>query len=293
MKNLLLIVNPVSGKMKMKTALADVISIFNRNDYRVGVEITNRRGHATEIVKKYTGEYDIIVCCGGDGTLNEVVRGVIQSGVNTPIGYIPAGSTNDFAASIGISSNVSDAAWNIVNGAPISLDVGFFKGAYFTYIASFGAFTATSYNTPQATKNILGHSAYIFEGIKSLSSIKPIFLKVEANGKAYSGEYIFGGIANSTSLGGIVKLKPEVVDMSDGVFEVILVKSPKNLNDFNLILRALATNDYTSDVFEYFNASEITISSEESLPWTLDGEYMDGSGEFTIKNLKQRITIIK
>ncbi|MBE6538919.1 MAG: YegS/Rv2252/BmrU family lipid kinase [Ruminococcaceae bacterium] len=293
-KKLLLIINPVAGKMKSKTSLFDIVKVFCDNDFDVTVKLTARRGHGTEIAENEHKNYDLIVCVGGDGTLNEVVRGLVRSGAETPVGYIPAGSTNDFASSIGLSSSIKQAALNIAKGSPVKLDIGTFKDVYFTYIASFGAFTSTSYSTPQATKNAIGHMAYILEGIKGLNTIKPIHVKMEADGKVYEGDYIFGGIANSTSVGGIVKLKKELVDMSDGLFEVILIKNPKNIAHLNDIVLALATSEYKNNSsIEYFNASEIKVTTEDKLSWTVDGEYADGSGSFKIKNLKQKLTIIK
>lgn len=293
-KKLLLIINPVAGKMKSKTALFDIVKVFCDNAFDVTVKLTERRGHGTEIAESEHKNYDLIVCVGGDGTLNEVVKGLVRAGAETPIGYIPAGSTNDFASSIGLSPVIKKAALAIAKGSPVKLDIGAFKDVYFTYIASFGAFTAVSYSTPQATKNAIGHTAYILEGIKDLSTIKPVRVKFEADGKVYEGDYIFGGIANSTSVGGIVKLKKELVDMSDGLFEVILIKNPKNINRLNDIVLALATSEYKNNPsIDYFNASEIKVTTEDKLSWTVDGEYADGSGSFKIRNLKQKLTIIK
>ncbi len=293
-KRLLLIINPVAGKMKSKSALFDIVKVFCEHEFDVTVKLTARRGHGTEIAESEHDKYDLIVCVGGDGTLNEVVRGLVRAGSHTPIGYIPAGSTNDFANSIGLSSTPKQAALNIAIGSPLKLDIGAFKEVNFTYIASFGAFTSASYSTPQATKNAIGHIAYILEGIKDLSTLKPVHVKIEADGETHEGNYIFGGIANSTSVGGIVKLKKELVDMSDGLFEVILIKNPKNLNHLNEIILALMTSEYKNNKsIEYFKASELKVTTEDKLPWTVDGEYADGSGSFTIRNLKQRLTIIK
>ena len=293
-KKLLLIINPVAGKMKSKNALFDIVKVFCDHDFDVNIKLTARRGHGTEIAESEHMNYDIIVCVGGDGTLNEVVTGLVRCGAETPVGYIPAGSTNDFANSIGLSGNIKKAALAIAEGSPMGLDIGSFKNVYFTYIASFGAFTSASYSTPQATKNAIGHTAYVLEGIKDLSAIKPVHLKAEADGVIYEGDYIFGGVANSTSLGGIVKLKKELVDMSDGLFEVILIKNPKNANHLNEIILSLMTSEYKNNrSIDYFRASKIKISTEDTLPWTVDGENADGGGEFIIKNMKQRLTIIK
>ncbi|MBR6604224.1 MAG: acylglycerol kinase family protein, partial [Clostridia bacterium] len=173
-KKLLLIINPVAGKMKSKNALFDIVKVFSDNDFDVSIRLTKRRGHGTEIVENEHMNYDLIVCVGGDGTLNEVVRGLVRGGADTPVGYIPAGSTNDFASSIGLSPNIKTAAENIAKGEKYQLDIGAFKDVIFTYIASFGAFTSASYSTPQATKNAIGHIAYVLEGIKDLSTLKPV-----------------------------------------------------------------------------------------------------------------------
>ncbi len=293
-RRLLLIINPVAGKMKSKNALFDIIKVFDDHHFDVTVKLTSRRGHAVEIAESEHNNYDIIVCVGGDGTLNEVVRGLVRAESETPVGYIPAGSTNDFASSIGLPLNIKQAATVIAEGNPTQLDIGAFKDVYFTYIASFGAFTSASYSTPQTTKNAIGHIAYILEGIKDLSTIKPVHLKAESDGIVYEGDYIFGGIANSTSVGGIVKLKKEMVDMSDGLFEVILIKNPKNINHLNDIIMSLVTSEYKNNKsIDYFNSSKLKITTEDRVPWTVDGEYADGSGGFTIRNLKQRLTIIK
>ncbi len=293
-KKLLLIINPVAGKMKSKTALFDIIKIFDEQEFEVTVKLTRRRGHAVQIAIEEHANYDLMVCVGGDGTLNEVVRGLVSCGADTPVGYIPAGSTNDFANSIGLPLSIVSAAKNIAEGSVSQIDIGSFKDVCFTYIASFGAFTSASYSTPQATKNAIGHIAYILEGIKDLSTIKPVHVKFEADGRIYEDDYIFGGIANSTSVGGIVKLKKELVDMSDGLFEVILIKNPKNLNHLNEIIMALLTSEYKNNKsIDYFNASEIKVTTEDKLPWTVDGEYADGSGSFTVKNLKQRLSLVK
>ncbi|MBR4296383.1 MAG: diacylglycerol kinase family lipid kinase [Clostridia bacterium] len=294
MKKLLLIINPVAGKMKTKNALFDIIKVFSDNDFEVTVKITAFRGHGTQIAETEHKNYDILVCCGGDGTLNEVVKGLVKEGSKTPIGYIPAGSTNDFANSIGLPLEIKKAALAISKGKEYNFDIGAFKDTIFTYIASFGVFTSASYNTSQSLKNVLGHLAYILEGMKDLSALKSTYVKFEADGKTYEGDYIFGGIANSTSVGGIVKLKKELVDMSDGLFEVVLVKYPKNIVQLNEIVFAIATSDFKkTSMIEYFNASEIKVTTEEKLSWTVDGEYADGSGSFNIKNLKQRLTLIK
>lgn len=292
LKKLLLIVNPVAGKKRLKNMLLDVVQIFARGGFSTTVMVTGRRGEASEFAA-HGGEYDLIVCCGGDGTLNEVISGMLDHNVTIPLGYIPCGSTNDFAAGMGISLDIKKAAESIANGLPRPLDVGKFGDRYFTYVSSFGAFTATSYTTAQDVKNILGHTAYVFEGIKDLQSIKPYHLKFVSGNTVYEDDYVFGAIANSTSFGGIVKLKSELVSLNDGFFEVLLIKMPKTLVDLNVIINALTTSNFENKCFEFFKASKVTITSAEPIAWSLDGEYMRTDGEVQMTNLHGVIHFIK
>ena len=292
LKKLLLIVNPVAGKKRLKPQLLDVLQIFARGGYAVTVMVTGRRGEASEFAAEGSA-YDLIVCCGGDGTLNEVISGMLDHGVTIPLGYIPCGSTNDFASSMGISMDVKKAASSIANGMPLPLDVGKFSDRYFTYVGSFGAFTAASYTTAQDVKNLLGHAAYVLEGIKDLQSIKPYRLRFQSGETVYEDEYVFGAIANSTSFGGIVKLKSELVSLNDGLFEVLLVKMPKTIADLNAIINALTTSNFENKCFEFYKASDLVISSEEPIAWSLDGEYMRTEGSVKMANLHGVINFIK
>lgn len=292
LKKLLLIVNPVAGKKRLKPMLLDVVQIFARGGYATTVMVTGRRGEASEFAS-YGNAYDLIVCCGGDGTLNEVISGMLDNKITIPLGYIPCGSTNDFASSMGISSDIKKAAESIANGLPLPLDVGKFNDRYFTYVSSFGAFTAASYTTAQDVKNIFGHAAYVFEGIKDLQSIKPQRLKFSAEDVEYEGDYVFGAIANSTSFGGIVKLKDELVSLNDGLFEVLLVKMPKTLADLNVIINSLTTSNFENKRFEFFKTSKLTITSAEPTAWSLDGEYMRTEDKVTMTNLHGAINFIK
>ena len=219
MKNLLLIVNPCSGRAKMGPSLLGVVEIFSKADFEVTVYPTKERGDATEKIKTVTAkDYDLIVACGGDGTLNEVITGLMHSGEDIPIGYIPAGTLNEWSTGLGISKTIRQAAKDIVKGKEITLDIGEFGDNYFTYTASFGAFTSVSYSANQEIKNVLGQAAYFFEGIKSLGTIKPIHLKFQYDGKEIEGDYLFGAISNSISVGGIVKFDQSVVKLNDGLF---------------------------------------------------------------------------
>ena len=235
---------------------------------------------------------DLITAIGGDGTFNEVVSGVIESGIRVPIGYIPAGSTNDFASSLDIPKNILAAARDVVNGEPVSFDVGSFNGRIFSYVASFGAFTKASYATPQNVKNALGHLAYILEGINSIASIRKEHMIIEADGQIYEDDYIFGAISNSTSLAGILTLNPKLVDMSDGRFELLLVKAPNDLIDLAEIVYMLNSQNYESNKLVFINGSEFKIHADKDTSWSLDGEYQEGCEEIEIKNLHHAIELM-
>ena len=229
MKKVLFVMNPYAGTRKGSRFLADILTRFNRADYDVTAYMTAGPGDGGEVVAKRAKDFDLVVCCGGDGTFNETVSGILRSGAQTPIGYIPAGSTNDFANSLGIPGDCLQAADRIVNGQPVAYDVGIFGDRYFSYVASFGAFTKTSYATPQNIKNALGHTAYILSGITELSQIHPEHIVMELDDETVEGDFLFGAVCNSTSVGGILTLDPKQVDMQDGKFEVLLVRAPQSL----------------------------------------------------------------
>lgn len=292
MKKILIIINPKAGKKEGSRNLADIIDVFCRKGYRVAVETTAARGDGTEIAKREAGNFDILVAIGGDGTFNEVVEGVLLSGKDVPIGYIPAGSTNDFGASLGIPSDMVKAAENITEENPRVIDIGSFNGRYFSYVASFGAFTRASYEAPQSIKNALGHLAYILEGIKDIPSIRAEKLTFRTADKEYSGKYLFGAVSNSTSIGGILTLPEDEVDMGDGEFEVLLVKAPSNLIELNQIMLAVTTRDFGSPHLEFFSASELNVEADPEMPWTLDGEYQAGSAEIQIENVHNAAKIL-
>lgn len=294
MKKMIFIVNPISGRIKIQAVLLDVIKLFNTADYDVKICVTLRRGHARQIAEGAAEDTDIIVCSGGDGTLNEVITGLLNSGKKIPIGYIPAGSTNDFATAFGLKTDIRKAAKQIVSGTPHSVDVGMFKeGKYFSYIASFGMFTSVSYNTPQSIKNTFGHLAYIFGGIQDLTKIIPYHTVVEADDKVYEGDYIFGSITNTTSVGGIVKLDSSLVNMSDGVFETILIKNPSNINDLNKIIVGLTTSNFDDDIFEFIKSEKVKMHFSENMDWSLDGEHEKSGKEIAVKNLHNAVMIVK
>lgn len=294
MQKLLLIVNPVSGKKKAKTTLLDVVSEFQKNDFVVTVKLTERRGHATEIAASAKADgFDVVVCFGGDGTLNETISGLMKQECSLPLGYIPAGSTNDFATSMKLSSVPAEAARMIVHGKENEIDVGFFNGErYFTYVACFGAFSAASYNVSQEFKNALGHFAYVLGGVKEVTKIRSEQVTVEMDDTTVTGDYIFVSVTNSTSVAGIVKLKDELVDMGDGVFEVALVRKPKSIIELNRIVTAITTSNFANGQIEFYKSSKVNIVHEGKLDWSLDGEHAESDGVVQIKNLHKSIKFL-
>ena len=271
-KKALLIVNPVSGKKQIVKAIPQIIRCFMDAGYLVTTAVTARRGDATGYARRFGKDFDLVCCTGGDGTLNEVLSGLAAGGISVPLGYIPCGSTNDFAATRGISGDFMTAARNIASGRITRYDVGRFGERYFSYVAAFGAFSWLSYTTDQNLKNRLGHTAYILDGIKDLPKIKPIHMKLSADGVPYEGDYLFGAVCNTTSIAGTIELPKTVVDPCDGKFEILLIKVPKTIFDFDGIVRGLFTQDYSSPFIEFFQAENILIENPPGLEWSLDGE---------------------
>jgi YegS/Rv2252/BmrU family lipid kinase len=292
---ILLIVNPVAGKLRARTALMEIVEVMSAAGLDVNVRVSQKRGHARELAQAARrDQYEKIVCVGGDGTLNEVITGLVYSGEEIPLGYIPLGSTNDFANSLKLPRNVKEAARITIEGSPRALDVGAFgEGRIFSYIASFGLFTAASYTAPQANKNALGHFAYILEGIKDIVNIRSFHMVVETEGVRCEDDYIFGAVANSTSIAGIVKLDSEIVDMSDGLFEIMLVKNIRSPNDLNLVLGSLMNSDFNNKMFDFIRAPEVKFTVDQEIIWSLDGEEAAGGSETVIRNLHHAITILR
>ena len=259
--------------------------------------VTTKSGDAREFAHRYANDYDVVACAGGDGTYNEMIDGVISSGAKCKVGYIPAGSTNDFGSSIGLSKNIIEAAKAIANDESITLDVGSFNGRYFSYVASFGAFTSTSYSVPQNLKNILGHTAYVLQGIKDIVNIKSQHVKVITDEglpteRVIEEDLVFGAVCNATSVGGVLKLDSFRVDMNDGLMEVLLIKSPKNLLDVNSIARSLLANDLDTKDIAFYSAKTVRFEMSSDVPWTLDGEYKEGESDIKIETVVDAVNIL-
>ncbi len=282
MKKMLLVVNPYSGQKKAGKMLAEIIALFNRADYAVQAYITAGPGDATGEVARLCDQVDLVVCCGGDGTFNETIAGLLQVGSNTPVGYIPAGSTNDFASSLHLPGDLLEAAKEIIEGRPVAYDAGSFGGRIFSYVASFGAFTRASYATPQGIKNALGHTAYVLEGIQELSQIRKEHIRMIVDGEEVEDDFLFGAICNSTSVGGILTLDPEVVDLRDNKLEILLVRAPRNLAELHECILAVQSQKYNCAMLTFRSATHIRIFADPDMPWTLDGEREDGHSEVVV-----------
>lgn len=290
-KRMLFIYNPKAGKAQIKYHLADILDVFVRGGYEVTVYPTQKREDAVKLVAGRRPVYDLVVCSGGDGTLDEVVTGMIRSGFETPVGYIPAGSTNDFGGSLNLPKNMVKAAETIVDGRNFPCDVGVFNHDIFVYIAAFGLFTDVSYETGQDMKNVLGHMAYLLEGMKRLSAIRSYPMRITCGEQVIEDDFIFGMITNSVSVGGFKRITGQNVQLDDGVFEVTLIKKPRNPMELNNIMVSLLNRDIDSDGMYCFKTSKLIIESREPIAWTLDGENGGAHQRVTIENKHQAIEI--
>lgn len=296
MKNLLFVYNPHSGKGQVKEYLPEIIDIFTKGGYLVTAHPTQRREDAYETVKALAGEYDLVVCSGGDGTTNETIKGIMDGGHHVPVGVIPAGTMNDFATSLGIPRSMPEAARLAVDGSPEFVDIGAYNERYFTYVAAFGAFTKVSYATDQTLKNSIGAMAYIIAGINEAvqhASEPPKYhLTIECGGKRAEGNYMYGMVANSLSVGGIKGLAGRDISMNDGIFEGIFIKSPENFIELQRTLNALIRRDFDDPCFDYFKSSDFAFKADGNVPWTLDGEYGGNSNEISLCVIHDALRIV-
>lgn len=291
-KRLLFILNPFSGKAQIKNQLLEIVDIMVKAGYEVTVYPTQAQGDAIHKVEEEAEAYDLLVCSGGDGTLDEVVTGMMHRGLTMPLGYIPAGSTNDFATSLGIPKDMVKAANAAVTGKEFPCDIGSFNGDYFVYVAAFGLFTDVSYKTSQEWKNVLGHAAYILEGVRSLHDIPSFRMQVEYDNTRLQDEFIYGMISNSTSVGGFKGMTGKDVLLDDGVFEVTLIKKPKNPIELNEIIASLINLVDDTDMVYSFKTDEVKFTASEDIPWTLDGEYGGAHAEVAVTNLCRTVKIM-
>ncbi|MEY8337437.1 YegS/Rv2252/BmrU family lipid kinase [Lachnospiraceae bacterium 62-35] len=298
MKKLLFIVNPCSGKGKIRSKMLEILDLFCHAGYETTVYITQKPLEAAEIAGKKGKKADLIVCSGGDGTLNETVSGMMRLKTPPPLGYIPAGSTNDYAASLEIPKQMLQAAKSAVLGECRLLDVGkFCSEKYFVYIAGFGAFTEVSYITPQDKKNLLGHQAYMIEAVKRLTALKSIHMNVEweteeGETEKVEGDFIFGMITNTVSVGGFKGLIRENVKLNDGLFECLFIRMPKTPLEFsNIVSYLLLRDEKENELVRAFRSGRIRIHSEEPVDWVLDGEFGGTKVDVIIENLQEKLKI--
>ena len=292
MRKLLLIINPVAGRNQAQADLFKMVRVFAEHDCEVTVYPTRGPQDCTRKVLADAGRFDLVVCCGGDGTLNEMVSGMMQREEPVPMGYIPLGSTNDFAASLHLPSHVEEAALRCVEGTAFHMDVGSLNDRYFNYIAAFGAFTEASYATPQQIKNALGHLAYILEGVKSLGRLQPIHVRITADGETFEEDYLFGAVTNTVSLGGVLRLDPSRVLLDDGMYELLLVKNPQNPAEAQAMLSALMLQNYDGPLVRMLRASDILFESNHEISWTIDGEFGGSFSTTHILNKKNAVTLM-
>lgn len=297
MKKLLFVYNPRAGKEMLKPRLSDVLDIFVKAGYEVTVHPTQAYRDAYYQIKEYeVGKYDLIACSGGDGTIDEVATGMMkrrEMGKDVvPVGYIPAGTTNDFAKSLHIPRKPLAAADNAVKGVPFPCDIGKFNDSVFVYIAAFGIFTDVSYETDQAVKNVLGHMAYILEGAKRIFNIPSYKIKVEHDREVIEDEFIFGMVTNSRSVGGFSNMVGKNIVFDDGLFEVTLIKTPKNPIALQEIIAALLIEQVDTKHMYTFKTKKITFDSVEEIPWTLDGEFGGEQDYVEIENVQKAMEIM-
>ena len=291
-KKALLIVNPCAGKTKSRAGTFDIIDKFSKSEYEFSIHPTKCQGDATNIVKNELDAHDMVVCCGGDGTLNETINGVINMPRRAPIGYIPSGTTNDLATSIGLPTNFAEAADVIIKGHTNDYDIGLFNNRCFCYVASFGAFARSSYSTPQKYKNMFGHAAYVAAAVPQVFEIHPTKMRIEYDGGVIEDEFMFGAVSNSLSVGGFFKLPDDKVKFNDGQFEVLLVRKASVLRNIIPTLAKVRKQQYDGKMIMMFQTRKLKITApDEEVAWTLDGEYGGKHHNVMINVLERAVEI--
>ena len=294
-QRVLLMVNPMAGRQKIRNELLYVVDTLTKAGYETIIYTTQGKDATRDLLAEKDSQFDRVICCGGDGTFNEILSATMHWDKRPILGYIPAGTTNDFAAGLKLPSDIREAAVNIVRGTPHTVDAGLFNTSYFSYVASFGAFTETSYSTPQNFKNALEYLAYILEGIKEIPAFTSYTVCVEADGQIYKDSYIFGAVSNARSVGGILKISDSLVDLNDGVFEVMMIKMPKTLMDLSAIVTSLTSLNplkYDPSMFLFLQTKELKITFEQEMVWSLDGERVSGGKEARIACIKDAFKIL-
>ncbi|MBR5537579.1 MAG: YegS/Rv2252/BmrU family lipid kinase [Clostridia bacterium] len=290
-RKLLFVVNPHAGKEAVRGQMVRILDTFVKSGWVPTVYISQRTGELTELVRKWAPDYDLVVCSGGDGTLNETVNGIMPLERRPLLGYIPAGTTNDFATSLGLSKTMTKAALTAVAGVPVSLDVGRFGSRYFAYVAAFGAFTDVTYSTPQQYKNTLGKLAYLIEGAQRLSSLKTYSIRLEYEDGCTGGEFLLGLVSNSSYVAGVPVNRWMDTSMSDGLLEVTLVRKPAQMIELTRVASNLLKGELDPELIFTVKTRRLRITSPEPIPWTLDGEYGGSPVEVDIENLPRAVTV--
>lgn len=282
----MLIYNPHAGKGKVKNALHTIIDGFFQEGDLVTCFPTAHKDHAAELVQTYGKDFDLLICCGGDGTLNEVINGINAIRLSLPLAYIPSGTVNDFANTLNLSANPKKALAAFKEENTFACDICSFNERCFTYVAAFGAFTEVSYRTPQATKNLLGRAAYFLEGLKQLPNIMTYHMRITAVDRVIDDDFVFGAVTNARSIAGFQSINTKYAQLDDGEFEVLLIRMPQNPLDLQIIITALLKQEINEKFMEFFTAQSLLIENDPKAHWTLDGE--EGGSpdliEITIKN---------
>ena len=293
-KNALVIVNPRAGRIRVRSQVLDLTKL-SINGISPTMYATAARGDATKLAESFAENYDMVICRGGDGTFSEVVNGLMRVRKKIPVGYIPSGTTNDLAKALKIPNSTKKAIEIILGGMALPHDVGLFCGErYFSYISSFGAFTKVSYETPQEKKNSLGFAAYLLEAPRCIADIKPVHAKVLIDGEELEGDYVYGSVSNSTSVGGVLRFDMNTVEMADGKFEVMLVENPRTFTRWKDALLAVKTVNYDmSDCIFFRQCGRVEIFFEKEIPWTLDGEFVMGKKHTVIENIEKAIDVYR
>lgn len=290
-KSMLFVYNPKAGKAGIRSNLLDIIDTFVKAGYEVTAYPTQAPGDAVKAVRERRLGYDMVACSGGDGTLDEVVTGMMQCEERIPIGYVPAGSTNDFANSLGIPRGMLKAADVVVDGRNFACDVGSFNNKHFIYVAAFGIFTDVSYETKQDVKNVLGHAAYLLEGVKRLPQVHSYSLKISHDDQVIEGDFLYGMITNSNSIGGFRGITGNDVLLDDGLFEVTLIRKPDNPLDLNNIILALVDKRVKSEHIYTFKTWKLIVEGKDAISWTLDGEFGGEHTKAVIENRQKILTL--
>lgn len=292
MEKVMILLNPTAGKGAAKRSLFEIIDELNKRNLYPVVFTTQSSGHAKQLIAEKASLFDLLICCGGDGTLNEVISGLMKLKKRPALGYIPKGTANDFASTLKLTSNTRKMTQRILENNQFPCDIGSFNGRFFTYVAGFGAFTDVSYTTPQNIKSILGKAAYFLEGIKHLPSITSYHLKITYEDTVIEDDFAFGTITNSKSVGGMQSISTKTADLQDGLFEVLLIRLPNNPLDLQIIVTALLKQEINERWMCFFRTNALRIESDDDLKWTLDGEEGGIHHDILIENKKKAITFL-